>query len=648
MEKVMVFCCMMFLVLPAYVLGEDSGEYIHYSLAVRYKNEKLYDQAIDEFRKVLAAYPDHYNSYMHLAEIRSLQGKPKLVIYNLEKALSYNPGWGKAQKMLASAYETDGQKEMAVQVLQKYLTSCDPSEKDSVQSVIDKLLMKKGETAKLGEVKAEPEVASFTVNPDTTVKDTAVKNEKQKETPVIAAKPKSPLEEAYSKVIDLYEKKKFDQALLGIKEVLTLEPGHTGAYYYAGLIREQNGQKKMAKINYVKSANDPLHGASAQFHLGKLLGEEGNRSEAVKYLKASLADKNLGEEAKEASALLSKYSGTTVVNNASQKPAPKTPKAAPEKKEPEAEVVSSEKYAPIEIQIDALLSMMTVDTLTDAGQKLLGGIRSFTDGNFDDAVREFRKVIAANPNGTIAANCIYNTGVCYYKLRLFKDAEHQFQSFLDRFPAHPFAAKSLFLKALCYQQRGDYKVSERLLREFIQNHRKHEWVPKAYERLGDSYADLEDQKKAADAYAQALSGNCTFPDQVAINFKLANTYSKLGNYSRAITCYTKAIECGEKNDIYLRVPDSYYKIADLKFQQKDYSSAMDYYKRVTRKYPAFQETPWGLFQIANILRNDKHYREAINLYKDLITQYPDDYWAKQAQWKMEDAIWEHEYRSAKN
>ena len=53
------------------VSGELSGDYIHYQLGVKYKNEKKYNEAIDEFRKVLAAYPDNYNAYMHLAEIRT-------------------------------------------------------------------------------------------------------------------------------------------------------------------------------------------------------------------------------------------------------------------------------------------------------------------------------------------------------------------------------------------------------------------------------------------------------------------------------------------------------------------------------------------------------------------------------------------------
>ena len=84
----------------------------------RYKNEKKLDQAVEEFRKVLAAYPDNYNTYMHLAEIRDFQGRYRLAIYNLKKAMAYNPGWGKAHKMLAGIYTKDGQYQNALKELQ--------------------------------------------------------------------------------------------------------------------------------------------------------------------------------------------------------------------------------------------------------------------------------------------------------------------------------------------------------------------------------------------------------------------------------------------------------------------------------------------------------------------------------------------------
>jgi TolA-binding protein len=105
------------------------------------------------------------------------------------------------------------------------------------------------------------------------------------------------------------------------------------------------------------------------------------------------------------------------------------------------------------------------------------------------------------------------------------------------------------------------------------------------------------------------------------------------------------IDIGESRKTFVRVPDSYYKIADCKYQQKDNKTALEYYQKVTRKYPAFQETPWGLFQIGNIYKNVKNYPKAIETYKELAKNFPDDYWAKQAHWKMEDAVWENEYKA---
>jgi len=608
----------------------ESGEYIHYRLAVQYKNEKKYAQAVEEFKKVLAVYPDHYNSYMQLAEISAAQGNQKLVIYNLRKALVYNPGWSKAQLMLAAAWAADGQFEKAIQEYQTYMTACDPAQRDSLQTVINGLMAKMKGLPPPHDGKAHKADAQ-------TAK--AVESEAGAKKPAAAAAIKLDprAEEAMKKVIALYDENKYDEMLVAVKQILAIQPNHPGAYYYAGLVRMKKGQADMAKINFHKAVSHPQYGAAAWYWLGVIAGQGGAAKESVKYLKAALAAKGEGFNRKEATQLLEKYGGGKVA----------VADLASANEPDNADPVPADNYAPIEVRIDSMLSMMTIDTITDAGQKLLAAIRAFQNAKYDDALREFKKVLAENPSGPIAANCLYNAGICYYRLRLYKDAENQFQLFLDRFPNHKFSPRAVFFKACCYQERGDYAVSEKLFRQFIQSNRSHEWVNRAYERLGDSYADLEQHKKAVDAYTQALTGSASHTDKVIINYKLGTSCAQIGDKNRAIAYFQAAIDLGEKNNVYVRVPDSYYKVADLKFQQKEFAPALDYYKKVTRKYPAFQETPWGLFQIAGIQRNLKQYREAVETYKDLMQKYPDDYWAKQAQWKLEDTVWEHEYRSVK-
>lgn len=623
--------------------AEGTGDYIHYRLGVKYKNEKKFDESIDEFRKVLAAYPDNYNAYLHMAEIRSLQKRPRLVIYNLKKALSYNPGWSKAQKMLASAFAGDGQYQKAILELQQYQQTSDPAERDSIQGEIDKLIQK---------VSSNPEVTSRTPEADSTTilaagaeavisrapAKTAVVAGKKNIAPVLAGD--STKNGLFGQAVDLYNKEDFEGATKLLRQVLATQPGSPGAYYYAGLIRNRKGESKKAKINFLKGIAYPELGFNAHFYLGKIYGDEKNFAEAIRHLFLYIGKTDYEPGKEEAKKLIEVYrqnGGQAVL--AALAPGGETLSTVQDT------ATALERYLTLEVRIDSLLSMVTVDTITDAGQQLLGGIRAFQAGRFDAAIGEFKKVLALHPTGTVAVHCLYNTGICYLKLRLLKDAENQFQQILDKYSNHPLAAQSLFLKGLTYQERVESATAEALYRKFIQKYRTHRWIGNVYEKLGDAYVDLETPTKAVDAYAQAFSLGNKPVDKVAAAFKLGQTYQKIGNAPRAIEAFQNALETGEKKDVYLRVPDSYYRIADEYYKEKKYDKALEYYTGVTRKYPAFIETPWGLFQVGSIFKNQQKYQDAIDAFKNLMRKFPDDYWARQAQWKMEDTIWEFEYKT---
>jgi tetratricopeptide (TPR) repeat protein len=633
--------------------GEETDDYIHYHLGVKYKSENKYDQAIDEFRKLLTSYPDNYNAYMQLAEIRDAQNQPRLVIYNLKKARAYNPGWGKAQKLLASAYEKDRQYQNAIVEYQRYQQSCDPVELDSVQAQINRLVRK---------VKGEPEPASVQEQAapvaqaaaDSTIakkaqgasgkKETVVKKtsssarpaEAQKR-PSAAAVPAAPqtAEEFFQQAVSLYNQGKYNEALPFLKKAVGLDRGYAAAFYYAGLIRYKLGQTELAKVNFSKAFSYPDGAGPSHFYLGKIYGAEKNYKEAIGQLNEFVETAPESDQKKEAVALLSHYKELT----GDKSPMPRGSKTAADSAKanrgPVAEPIGPESsLVTIEMRIDSLLTLAVVDTLSDAGQAMLSGVRAFLAARYDDAIREFKKVTVSYPANKVAAQCIYDIGVCYMKLRLFPNAENQFDQVLERYPAHALAAQSMFFKAYSYLERGESTRAEKLMRDFIQKYRVHQWTGKAYEKLGDIYVDLRQSGKAIDAYQQAAAHGSQPADRLYALFKLGNAYMDAGNAPHSIETYKKVIEIGEKTQAFFRVPDSYFRIADQKYQQKDFKSALDMYQKVTRKYPTFQETPWGLFQIGNIYKNTKEYQKAIDTYRTLVKTYPEDYWSKQAKWKM--------------
>jgi tetratricopeptide (TPR) repeat protein len=644
-------------------VAEETNDYIHYQLGVKYKNDNKFDQAIDEFRKLLTAYPDNYNTYMQLADIRHSQNQPRLVVYNLKKALVYNPGWTKAQKMLAEAYEQDKQYQNAIIEYQHYQQICDPSELDSVQIKINKLVKRvKGEpepveplvtdSAKAVSVVPAPIPAAKKTDVDTRKIVPPVKQPTHVSIPEkkVEAAPSPTAESWFQQAVALYDAGKMTEALPLLKKAVALQKDYAAAFYYAGLIRYKLGQSDLAKVNFTKSFAYPDGESMAHYYLGKILGTEKNYKEAVSHLTEYVATAGASDLKKEAIALLEHYK--SLIGDRTPLPsaafATGDTLASRSLRSQFVSVAPETSISSIEMRIDSLLMLSLADTLTDAGQAMLAGLRCFKSGAIEDATREFKKVMAAYPAKAVAAQCLYDIGVCYMKLQLFTNAENQFDQVIARFPSHALASSSLFFKAYSYFERGDMNHAEKMFREFIQKYRSHPWIAKAYEKLGDMYVALHQLPKAIESYSQAAALYADGTDKLYALFKLGSEYTEAGNAARARETFVKIVDFGEKNHVVTRVPDAYFRIADADYQAKNFKTALDMYQKVTRKYPTYQETPWGLFQVGNIYKNIRDYQKAIDTFKYLAKTYPDDYWARQAKWKMEDAVWENEYRNVLN
>jgi tetratricopeptide (TPR) repeat protein len=623
----------MVLVVFSVLFAEEPVEYLHYRLGMKYKTEKQYDRAIDEFRKVIAEYPDNYNVYMHIAEIRVLQAQPRQAIANLKQSLAYNPGWGKAHRMLAEAYLADGQPQQAIGEYQELQQTCEPSERDSIQQVLDRLVASVGSGQTVALQPADQRPARSAGVPAPTI------GAAQPIKTVSVLPADSGAAELFKRALASYDERRYDSALAQLRRVIALQPGFRGAYYFAGIIRSHRGEYEFAKINFARAQDFTEPAYTGLFCLGKICGEEKKYAEAVRLLSRYLALTCSEPGKKEAQPLLARYRALR-----DRPAAPKDTAEVPAV--PNLPKVNSVEPLILEVRIDSLLAMVTVDTFSEAGQKLLKGIREFQAGRYDKAVLEFKKTSAAYPTGVVAAQSSYNCGICYFKLRLFREAANQFQLVIDRFPRDPLAGQSCFLQALIHTEQGDHTKAEERFREFIQGWPRHPWEGKAWEKLGDAYAALEQFKKSVDAYTRAVTVTNACPDQVIAFFKMGNAFSKLGNSTRALSCFDSAIAKGERCTVYLRVPDSYYRSADERYREKDYAGALAYYTKAAHKYPAFQETPWGLFQIGNSHKALGHFKEAFVAYRELVDRFPEDYWAKQAQWKIDDTQWEESYRTS--
>jgi tetratricopeptide (TPR) repeat protein len=641
----------------------ETNDYVHYQLGIKYKNEQKYDQAVEEFRKVLGAYPDNYNAYMHLAEINLIQGNSRLSIFYLKKSLAFNPGWGKAQKLLASVYEKEGQYSNAIKELQDYSLSCDPAERDSIQGLVDNLItalqsgrtqpvIKTQDDSSAGKEDVEKKVGPVVdagKKKDRPGPRSAVQSASSRTGEGAGRKERAEVEftegvEAYSLGIKSGKKDDFDDALEHFRKTLIIKPDHAGASYYAGLVCRKQGQTKLAEYNFKRAVGYPILGMNAYFYLGKIYGEEGRYQDAISNLNIYIAQTDYVQGKREAQNLIDRYTAALEIP---KKETASIDIASVGKEEMEREIVKippETNYVPLEVRIDSLLYMSIVDTLTDPGQEMLAGVKLFKQNKFDEAIEAFKKVLQKYPAGDVSIRCLYDIGVCLLKIRNYPGAEGKFQQIINQHRSHALVPQCLFWIAYSYSERREPARAEKMYREYIQKYRDHAWTGRAYEKLGDVYNDMLQDKKAIDAFQNAAKNARSKKDQIHALYKMGEGYVKVGNSNRAVEIYGKVIETGEKEGLFERVPDAYYSTADIYYKQKDYTNALRYYKDVTRRYPDYQDTPWGLFQIASIYKNTKQYELSIQSFKNLIGKYPGDYWALQAKWKMEDTVWEYQYK----
>jgi len=611
-------------------------DYIHYRLGRTYKDQGEYELARDELQKVISVYPDHYNAYFQLAEISSIEGNSAMAESYYKKALQYNPGWRSAYHNLAQIFEEQGRYEESIQMLQQAQRGATEEE---LQSISDDLRRVSGRQQEI----------SDSLNPEVTEQASHSAVTAQPVTYNPLSTPSADARMELDKAIRSYQEvsrtgsTNYETAITHIRRALALNPGYPLAYYYGGLIRRKKGQADMAKVNFLKAIPDPDLGYNAHFYLGKIYGEADEYLKAIEQyeLYRSKTDYEPGRRdalnmIRQYQALLEQRAGDTVnIAEINRIEIEQELRSLPEQFE----------ISELQIRISPLLTMVIADTALLEGQAMLKAVYGFRESRYDDAINEFHKVLGQYPQGDVAAMTIYDLGICRMKLHDWNGAITKFGQYRERFPDGELASNALFLQAVANFEMKKNDLAERLFQNYIRENRGGEWVGKSYEKLGDIYATADEQRRAIDAYDLAVDNSSVAEDSIFSAFKRAEAYVTLDNWSGALSSFELVIATGEANSIYTRVPDSYYRIADHTYREKKYEESRDRYQRVTRLYPSYQDTPWGLFQLGNIAKNEERYDEAIAAFDTLIARFPEDYWASQAEWKRKDAVWQYQYGS---
>ena len=85
-----------------------------------------------------------------------------------------------------------------------------------------------------------------------------------------------------------------------------------------------------------------------------------------------------------------------------------------------------------------------------------------------------------------------------------------------------------------------------------------------------------------------------------------------------------------------------FEIAENLYKLGEYQTALDIYRLVIKDNVTTDKKMWISYQIANCYRKLSSYNEAVEAYSEMQEVYEGTYWAKQAQWHIQDIVWRAE------
>jgi len=85
--------------------------------------------------------------------------------------------------------------------------------------------------------------------------------------------------------------------------------------------------------------------------------------------------------------------------------------------------------------------------------------KALSDKRFDDAIKEYNKLLGSFPDSTYVRPTFYNLGLAQIGKQDWPAAIESFKTLIDRFPAHEDAKDSMFQLGACYAEQSNWPAS---------------------------------------------------------------------------------------------------------------------------------------------------------------------------------------------
>jgi tetratricopeptide (TPR) repeat protein len=495
----------------------------------------------------------------------------------------------------------------------------------------------------------------------------------------------------FKAAIEDYRLGKKAEAQKKLRQVLARHPKHAGAYYLGGVIRYESGEFDKAAYNFKRALDYPERGYNAHFYLGRIYQKVGRNEDAIRelesYVKMTPSDdgktraENLLAELRQAqsgakpspSVAAAKPDHAEPTGDAEALKKPESPSAAahgeittqPTAKnlapihatppdslhgQPEPPVGKTAQVGVLPME-DGFLFLIS-DSASNGGRKLMLAHALYRRDRLEQTVQTLKELIRDYPGTENADVARLNLAAVYLRMQLWQDAQNQLEAFAEQAPEsrHKYFDLAHFLLGRAYLGEGKPAGLEKAEAYFSKVKADGPFGPTLAEKswhmalLGEK---LPDPAKRGESYQTALGYHPAGPRHIYLQWKFGLHEAQFGKTGIALAHFDAAHQaCGQTpatDSIAAWCADAQVRAADMAFRQRDWSGAMGRYQKFAKDKPKAADAPWAQYQIGNVHKAQARYDLALNAYQKVIDNFPESYWAAQAKWQREDAIWQKEF-----
>ncbi len=579
-------------------------------LADKYFQSENYDKAFEEYRRIAVHNPDNLLVFERMGKIRMAQKRYRMSAYYFGKALKFSPGSPELNALLAKALKENGEKKEACAAVKK-INNIEQLGKEN-RKFVNNLI-------------ADP-ACSERVNSRNESEQTGAEEVR----PVLSNTSLYLVSEEMKPVVTAYSNRDYTLCLNKIHNLLDKQPGHPGAYYYGGLIRRQKGEIKKALYNFKRSLNYKPMGFNANFYIGLIYENElSNPDSAVKYYEEYLR-------------LTGSEKGKTIARNkidnilSNLRENENTDNNDRGSREFYEWQLDFEKY-----KINPEIYFKTVFKGENADVFFRDATGMLQKGRYSKAESAFKREM--NKNGRKADAAAYNYAVS----RVLENDLNSASSALlkiNKENIKMLEGMPVVLNGYIHYVQGMHEKARINLVDVLKKNYLPENIRKdAFMLLGDLYYKNGKFKEAAEHYERCAGASSEGPEKVRALFAGGKSLMRRGEKSKAFARLEQALSDSSKGSFAIQ---SAFLAADGNLKHGNLEKSLELYNLAESISPNNNDKSYALYQCGNILKDIGKYVESASKYSKLIEKYPDTYWAEQAVWKKEDALWCLKYGEA--